>query len=90
MKNAQSAKKNYSEVQKMSRTATNMKKLIEKKYYATAEDALAKLDVFYMAGRISDDEYTDLVMLVEEYYPEPVEEVVEEKTEETEVSETAE
>lgn len=52
----------------MSRTAQNMKKLIEKKYYSTAEEALAKLDVFYMAGRITDDEYTDLVMLVEEVY----------------------
>ena len=66
----------------MSRTAQNMKKLIEKKYYATAEEALAKLDVFFMAGRITDEEYTDLCLLVEEIYsPLPVDEVVEQPTE---------
>ena len=64
----------------MSRTAQNMKKLIEKKYYSTAEDALAKLDVFYMAGRITDDEYTDLVMLVEEVYATDEVETTEEVT----------
>lgn len=45
-----------------------MKKLIEKKFYKTAEDAQGKLDVFYAVNRLSDEEYSELAMLVETTY----------------------
>ena len=37
-----------------------MSKLINKKFYDTAEEAQQKCDVFYAVGRLTDDEYTDL------------------------------
>lgn len=59
----------------MSRTAQNMKKLIERKYYTAKETALEKLDLLMLASRISDEEYTDLIMLIDTVYnplaPEP-------------------
>lgn len=45
-----------------------MKKLIEKKFYKTAEEAQNKLDVFYAVNRLSDEEYSELTMLVETTY----------------------
>ena len=66
----------------MSRTATNMKKLIERKFYDTAEECYAKLDLLMLANRITDEEYMTLIALVEEYYPEVVEEEDTEPTEE--------
>lgn len=45
-----------------------MKKLINKKFYKTAEIAQNKLDVFYACNRLSDDEYTELTTLVAEVY----------------------
>lgn len=45
-----------------------MKKLIEKKFYKTAEEAQNKLDVFYAMNRLTDDEYSELTMLVESMY----------------------
>ncbi len=47
-----------------------MKKLINKKFYKTAEIAQNKLDVFYACNRLSDDEYTELTTLVVEVYGE--------------------
>lgn len=47
-----------------------MKKLINKKFYKTAEVAQNKLDVFYACNRLSDDEYTELTTLVVEVYGE--------------------
>lgn len=47
-----------------------MKKLITKKFYATAEDAQNKLDVFYACNRITDDQYAELTALIEEVYGE--------------------
>ena len=49
-----------------------MKKLIEKKFYKTAEEAQGKLDVFFPCNRITDDEYTQLTMLVETTYADGV------------------
>lgn len=46
----------------------SMQKLINKRFYANAEEAQTKLDVFYACNRISDDEYTELTSLVEEVY----------------------
>lgn len=45
-----------------------MTKLINKQFYATAEAAQAKLDVFYAVSRLTDDQYTDLTSLVIEVY----------------------
>lgn len=45
-----------------------MKKLINKKFYTTAEDAQIKIDVFFAVGRITKSEYTELTSLIEEVY----------------------
>lgn len=49
---------------------TSMKKLITRKFYKTAEIAQDKLDVFYACNRLTDDEYTELTLLVTEVYGE--------------------
>lgn len=46
----------------------SMKRLIEKHFYKTAEEAQRKLDVFYACNRLSDEEYAELTALVEEVY----------------------
>lgn len=46
----------------------SMKKLISKKYYATAEEAQTKLDTYYACNRLSEAEYTELSALVVEVY----------------------
>lgn len=45
-----------------------MNKLINKKFYATAEDAQVKLDVFFAVGRLTDEQYTELSALIAETY----------------------
>ena len=45
-----------------------MKKLIEKKFYKTSEEAQNKLDVFYACNRLTDEQYTELTTLIEETY----------------------
>ncbi len=55
-----------------------LKKLIEKKFYAEKESIERKLNVFYAMSKISDEEFAELTMLVEETYK-----VVENTTEET-------
>lgn len=47
-----------------------MKTLIGKKFYKTAEIAQNKLDVFYAANRLTDDEYIELTTMVTEMYAE--------------------
>lgn len=47
-----------------------MKKLINKKFYKTSEEAQNKLDVFYACNRLNDDQYAELTALVEEVYGE--------------------
>ena len=47
-----------------------MKILINKKFYKTAETAQNKLDVFYAANRLTDDEYIELTTLVQTSYTE--------------------
>lgn len=51
-----------------------MKNLIQKKFYATADEAIEKLDVYFAMNRISEDEYAELAMLAEELYALVVEE----------------
>lgn len=53
-----------------------MNNLITKKFYETKNEAVEKLDVYFAMNRISEEEYTDLVMLAEEMYPDPVPEPV--------------
>lgn len=49
-----------------------MTNLIQKKFYKTKEEAIAKLDVYFAMSRISEEEYATLVLLVEETYADPV------------------
>mgnify|MGYP005860272991 FL=1 len=52
-----------------------MKNLIEKKFYDTKDEAIAKLDVYFAMNRISEEEYATLTMLAEETYAEQKDEV---------------
>ena len=61
--------------------ATLLEKLIVKKYYANKEDIENKLNVFYAMSKITDEEYSNLILKVEEVY------AVVEDTEETTESE---
>ena len=45
-----------------------LKKLITKKYYKEKADIENKLNVFYAMSKISDEEYSDLILLVEDTY----------------------
>lgn len=47
-----------------------MKILIQKSFYATAAAAQAKLNVFYAFNQITDEQYTELMVLVDEIYAE--------------------
>lgn len=48
-------------------------KLIEKKYYEKKEEIENKLNIFYAMNKISDEEYSSLVLKVEEVYVEATE-----------------
>ena len=61
--------------------ATLLQKLINKKYYGNKADIENKLNVFYAMNRITDEEYSNLTLKVDEVYT-----VVEENTA-TEVAE---
>lgn len=52
-----------------------LKKLITKKYYKEKADIENKLNVFYAMSKISDEEYSELTLLVEDTYTEPVENI---------------
>lgn len=57
-----------------------LKKLIAKKYYKEKTDIENKLNVFYAMSKISDEEFAELTLLVEDTYIE-----VEETEENTEI-----
>ena len=63
--------------------ATLLEKLITKKYYVNKEDIENKLNVFYAMSKISDEEYSNLTLKVEEVYA-----VVEDKEVTEEVAES--
>ena len=65
--------------------ATLLEKLIVKKYYASKGDIENKLNVFYAMSKITDEEYSNLTLKVEEVYA--VEEQPAEEVEETVESE---
>lgn len=46
----------------------SMKTLIGRKFYKTAEIAHNKLDVFFAANRLTDEEYIELTALVASTY----------------------
>mgnify|MGYP000677298595 FL=1 len=52
-----------------------LKKLIAKKYYKEKADIENKLNVFYAMSKISDEEYSELTLLVEDTYAETVENI---------------
>ena len=52
-----------------------LKKLIVKKYYKEKADIENKLNVFYAMNKISDEEYSELTLLVEDTYTEIIESV---------------
>lgn len=54
-----------------------LKKLITKKYYKEKTDIENKLNVFYAMSKISDEEYSELTLLVEDTYVENIEEATE-------------
>ena len=59
-----------------------LNKLIEKKFY-TKEKITDKCNVFFAMSVISEEEYSNLILKIEElYFVAPVEEVIEENTEE--------
>jgi hypothetical protein len=45
-----------------------LKRLITKKYYKEKTDIENKLNVFYAMSKITDEEYSDLILLVEDTY----------------------
>lgn len=49
-----------------------LKKLIAKKYYKEKTDIENKLNVFYAMSKISDEEYSELTLLVEDTYVENI------------------
>lgn len=49
-----------------------MTNLINKKFYDSKDEAIAKLDVYFAMNRISEEEYAELSLLAESVY-EPVE-----------------
>ena len=59
-----------------------LKKLIVKKYYKEKSDIENKLIVFYAMSKITDEEYSELTLLVEDTYIEV--ETTEETKEEAE------
>lgn len=59
--------------------ATLLENLIIKKYYENKAEIQNKLDVFYAMSKISDEEYTNLTLKVEDVYK-----VIEETVENTE------
>ena len=67
-----------------------LKKLITKKYYKEKSEIENKLNVFYAMSKITDEEYSELILKAEETYVEEIvedtkaEEVIEEETKEIE------
>lgn len=49
-----------------------MENLINKKFYKTKDEAIAKLDVYFAMNRISEEEYATLALLAEEVYTQEV------------------
>lgn len=61
-----------------------LENLIAKKYYTNKEEIENKLNVFYAMSKISDEEYSNLTLKVEEVYAVVEDTEVTEKTTESE------
>lgn len=46
-----------------------MKNLINTKFYATKDEAENKVMAFYAVNKLTDDQFTELMMLIAEKYP---------------------
>lgn len=46
----------------------SMKILVNKQFYATADQAQLKLDIFFAVNRLTGDEYTELSALIAQVY----------------------
>lgn len=46
-----------------------LKKLIEKHFYVDRETALAKADTVFAMNKITESQYVELTMLIDENYP---------------------
>lgn len=47
-----------------------LKRLIEKRYYADRETAISKVDEVFLMNKITQAQFEDLNILIDEYYPE--------------------
>lgn len=56
-----------------------LSKLIKKRYYPDRESAIAKVDTCFAMNKITESQYADLMILIDEYYPEIVVEEAEEE-----------
>lgn len=65
--------------------STLLEKLIIKKFYAEKSEIENKLNVFYAMSKLTDEEYSELTLKLEEVYR-----VIEETTENTEENEEME
>ncbi len=60
---------------------TLLNKLIEKKFYDNKREIIDKCSVFFAMNVISEEDYSNMVLKIEEvYYVEPIEETVAEET----------
>ena len=64
-----------------------MTNLINKKFYSTKEEAIAKLDVYFAMNKLSEEEYAQLCVLAQSVYEPFVEEFVEENFNDTTIIE---
>lgn len=69
-------------------TKSMMQNLINKRFYASKEIAITKLNFFFAVNELSGNDYTDLILLVNSIYVEVTETVQEDNaTEDTAESE---
>ena len=47
-----------------------LKNLISKRFYANKAEAQAKVDICFAMGKITQEQYTDLTILIDQMYPE--------------------
>ncbi len=62
--------------------ANLLNKLVTKKFYSNKEDITNKCSVFFAMNVISEEEYSNLILKIEEVYFVPVEEPIDEVVEE--------
>lgn len=62
--------------------ANLLNKLVTKKFYSNKEDITNKCSVFFAMNVISEEEYSNLILKIEEVYFIPVEESMDEVVEE--------